>query len=64
MNDLLRTTGDVARQLRLSPDRIRQLEREGKLSAQKTLSGVRLFKASDVDRFAKELFRQEVKNAL
>ncbi|HEV8328153.1 MAG TPA: helix-turn-helix domain-containing protein [Nitrospiraceae bacterium] len=52
--DLL-TTSDAAKRLDRSPDRIRQLERAGKLPAQKTRSGVRLFKAADVDRLARQL---------
>jgi len=54
MNKLL-TTGDTAKRINRSPDRVRQLERTGKLLAQKTQSGMRLFKASDVDRLAKQL---------
>ena len=54
MNELL-TTGDTAKRIKRSTDRVRQLERAGKLPAQKTRSGQRLFKASDVDRFAKQL---------
>ena len=55
MEDFILTTADVARQLNRSADRVRQYEREGKLPARKTRSGVRLFKSSDVDRLAKEL---------
>lgn len=52
MEDLL-TTGGTAKRLGLSADRVRQLERDGKLPARKTQSGQRLFNASDVDRFAR-----------
>lgn len=62
MDEVPLTTGDVAKRLNRSTDRIRQLERQGKLPAHKTQSGQRLFKASDVDRFAKELLVQEVKS--
>jgi excisionase family DNA binding protein len=55
MKDEILTTGDSARRLNLSADRVRQLEREGKLPALKTRSGQRLFKASDVDRLAKQM---------
>ena len=54
MDELL-TTSDVARQLNRSVDRVRDYERDGKLPAQRTRSGQRLFKASDVARFAKQL---------
>jgi excisionase family DNA binding protein len=54
MDELL-TTSDVARALNRSADRVRGYEREGKLPAQRTRSGQRLFKASDVDRLAKQL---------
>lgn len=54
MNQLL-TTSDAARVLNRSVDRVRGLEREGKLPAQRTRSGQRLFKASDVERLAKQL---------
>ena len=49
-NEIL-TTDDSARRLNLSADRVRQLEREGKLPALKTRNGQRLFKASDVVTF-------------
>ena len=54
MDELL-TTSDVARLLNRSVDRVRDYEREGKLLAQKTRSGQRLFKLSDVVRLAKQL---------
>lgn len=54
MEELL-TTSDAARELNRSADRVRDYEREGKLPAQKTRSGQRLFKTSDVERLAKEL---------
>ena len=54
MDELL-TTSDAARQLKRSVDRVRDYDREGKLPAQRTRSGQRLFKASDVDRLSKQL---------
>jgi len=54
INDLL-TTGDAARVLNRSADRVRDYEREGRLPAQRTRSGQRLFNASDVDRLARRL---------
>jgi excisionase family DNA binding protein len=53
--DQLLTTSDAAKVLNRSVDRVRDYEREGKLPAQRTRSGQRLFKASDVDRLAKQL---------
>lgn len=55
MDEVPLTTGDVAKILNRSTDRVRQLERHGKLPAQKTRSGQRLFKVSDVERLAKQL---------
>lgn len=45
--DLL--TGDVARELRVSNSRVIQLERAGHLAARRTPSGVRLFRADQVE---------------
>jgi excisionase family DNA binding protein len=53
--DQLLTTSDAARVLNRSADCIRGYERDGKLPAQRTRSGQRLLKASDVDRLAKQL---------
>ena len=58
MEQLL-TTSDAARELRRSADRVRGYEREGKLRAQKTRSGQRLFKRSDVLLLAKKLARRK-----
>jgi excisionase family DNA binding protein len=43
-------TGEVARELERSPQRIIQLEREGKLPAQRTAGGTRLFRRADVEK--------------
>jgi DNA-binding transcriptional MerR regulator len=50
--DLL--TGDVAKILRLSSDRVRQLERSGLLTARRTPTGTRLFDRESVLRFSRE----------
>jgi len=50
-------TGDVARRLGVTSERVRQLERQGVLKAERTVSGLRIFNASDVERLARE--RQE-----
>ncbi|HET8670286.1 MAG TPA: MerR family transcriptional regulator [Candidatus Saccharimonadales bacterium] len=47
-------TTDVALRLHCAAERVRQLEREGKLSAVKTPRGVRVFRADDVERLATE----------
>ena len=55
------TTSDVARALNRSAGSVRQYERGGKLAAQKTRSGVRIFRSSDVDRLAKELQMRKIR---
>ena len=50
----LLTVGDVARELDVAPETIRLWERLGKLPAQRTTSGIRLFRREDVDRLARE----------
>jgi DNA-binding transcriptional MerR regulator len=47
-------TNDVALALRCSPQNVRKLEKQGKLSAQRTAGGYRLFIASEVERLAAE----------
>lgn len=54
MEQLL-TTLDVAKRINRSCDRVRGLEREGKISAQRTASGQRLFRFEDVERLANQL---------
>ena len=56
-------TGDAARILELSDERVRQLEAEGKLSALRTPRGVRLFLRSDVVRLQRERERLHEKEA-
>jgi len=48
--DLL-DTADAAARLDLSPGRVAQLEREGRIPAARTASGRRVFLGSDVDAF-------------
>jgi hypothetical protein len=52
--------GDAARELNCSTDRVRQLERQGRLPAFRTLSGRRLFLRDHVRRLAKERARRLV----
>ena len=42
---------DVAKLIGRSADRVRQLERDGVLSAERTAGGVRIFRASDVEAY-------------
>lgn len=51
---MLLTTADAARALRLSAERVRQLERAGVLRAYRTVGGLRIYLASDVERLAAE----------
>jgi excisionase family DNA binding protein len=55
-------TTDVALRLGCSTERVRQLEREGKLPAEKTLGGVRIFRMEDIERFAAEREQQKRRN--
>lgn len=56
-------TVDVALILRCSTEYVRQLERSGKLSAERTPSGRRVFWADEVTRFAAERERQRSERA-
>lgn len=53
--DALLTTGDAARRLARSAEAVRGYERVGRLPAQRTQNGQRLFRLSDVIRLAKQL---------
>lgn len=55
--DDLMTTSEAARVLGLSPDMVRWLEREGRLPAQRTTNGFRLFRRGDVEKLAAERAR-------
>jgi excisionase family DNA binding protein len=48
------TTSEAARLLRVSEASVRQLERNGRLAATRTGTGMRLFIRSDVERLALE----------
>lgn len=63
MNPEILGTTDTALRLGCSAERVRQLERSGKLPAQKMKNGRRVFKADDVERLAAErqLAKQEEK---
>lgn len=59
---LLGTT-DVALRLGCSAERVRQLEAEGKLTAERTAGGMRIFRAEDVEHLAAERERQKRERA-
>ena len=48
------TTLPAARRVGIGPERLRQLERAGRISAIRTSSGLRLFRQADVERLAAE----------
>lgn len=52
--DQLLGVADAARMLGVVPATVRQMERDGRLPAQKTASGVRIFRREDVARLASE----------
>ena len=57
----LLTVGDAAALLGLSGEMVRVLHRRGKLSAQRTAGGYRLFRRGDVERLARERARARAK---
>lgn len=57
MLDLL-TTSDAARLVGVSKDTIRLWERRGKLPAERTPGGVRLFQRADVEALANQRARK------
>jgi excisionase family DNA binding protein len=54
MREKLMSTHDVAKRLDVSPQYVRKLEEMGRLQAERTEGGYRIFKSSDVDRLAQE----------
>jgi excisionase family DNA binding protein len=50
--DQLLGVADAARILGVVPATVRQMERDGRLPAQKTASGTRIFRKQDVERLA------------
>lgn len=48
------TVGEVSRELSMSPDRVRQLERVGVLEATRTGTGVRIFSRNTVEEFKRQ----------
>ena len=54
---MLMTTNEVALRLQCSAENVRLLERTGKLTAEKTPSGRRIFNSVEVERLAQERAR-------
>ncbi|MBX7135067.1 MAG: helix-turn-helix domain-containing protein [Fimbriimonadaceae bacterium] len=52
--DQLLGVADAARILGVVPATVRQMERDGRLKAQKTLGGVRVFQQAEVERVAQD----------
>jgi excisionase family DNA binding protein len=50
--NMLMTTTEVANRLQCSAENVRVLERAGKLKAEKTARGQRIFTSEDVERYA------------
>jgi excisionase family DNA binding protein len=59
--DFFLSTADAARRLGLTPIRVRQMANQGKLPVIRTSSGVRLFRAEDIEEERRR--RQEQKAA-
>jgi excisionase family DNA binding protein len=57
------TTGEVARLLGVSTDRVRQLDREGVLQAERTDSGLRLFDRKAAEALAARRKQERTKAA-
>jgi excisionase family DNA binding protein len=61
MSSKLLRTMDAAERLGCSTERVRQLEREGRIRAERTPSGQRIFFSDEVEKLAAE--RQQAKAA-
>lgn len=59
MSDHILTTGDAAKRLKVSSEFVRRLAVTGVLDCQRTLNGLRLFRADDVERLAAEREQQK-----
>jgi excisionase family DNA binding protein len=57
MNETPMTTGAVARRLRKSEQTVRRWERDGRLKAERTEAGLRIFNADSVAELAEQLER-------
>lgn len=59
----LLTVADAARLLGVVPATVRQMERNGRLPALRTESGIRLFRRQDVERLVEERARTRASKA-
>jgi len=57
----LLNTNEAARRLGVSAEYVRQLERTGKLPAERTTSGYRIFREADVEKLATEREQRKAK---
>ena len=62
-DELLLTPLDASRVLGVSTDSVRMYSRDGRLPTMKTVTGRRLFRRSDVDKFAAEQVERKKKKA-
>ncbi len=51
-------TGEVAQRLGVSAERVRRLERTGRLTARRTETGIRLFDRLSVERFVQARMKE------
>lgn len=57
--DQILTSAEVGKRLNLSSERVRQLEKTGRLPAIRTTNGIRLFTASAVEEFRQRREQKE-----
>jgi excisionase family DNA binding protein len=60
----LLTTADAARLLGVVPATVRQMERSGRLPAQRTTSGMRLFRRADVERLLADRQQDQIQTTI
>jgi DNA-binding transcriptional MerR regulator len=63
MSETPMTTGAVARRLRKSEQTVRRWERDGRLKAERTETGLRIFNAESVAELAVQLERTRARRA-
>ncbi len=59
MEDRLMTPGEIGKRYGYTPDAVRGWERRGLVQATKTVSGRRLFRARDIERFIAQRGRRK-----
>ncbi|MBI3653687.1 MAG: MerR family transcriptional regulator [Acidobacteria bacterium] len=60
---MIMSTGEVAKRLGCTDENVRMLERAGKLKAEKTASGLRIFASEVVEEFARQREARKQKKA-